>query len=438
MNRFRDILIVICAILFTLCGKSPTTPVPTTGIIIGKILKASDSTAIPQANIILYNANTNAPVTRVVSGSDGSFEFEVAASGNYYLKVSAQNFLPSPPMGGEAVAFAVAIGDTADRSLYLDAYPAAHAFGGISGYVRQGSAGVPGVLVVASNGSNAVSGVTGPDGYYILYNVTSGSYALNCYREGYRQDTAQVTVQVAADSIQTGINLSVTNNAAAAAAGSLQCLATNGPDSVDVTLVNPLTREAVPGLVVMSGIGGAGWRLNNVPPGSYIVWATYRNDGYVMDPDAIFKHGLPSITVPPVDTLLTITTISITGAVPLVSPTNKPDSLFPEEITAATPLFKWTKESSFASAKEFIIEVFDIRGNSIWGGFDSTGVLRCRAMISGAQDSAIYNFDSSATQALQAGQSYRWKVYADANASPGVQQLLSASEDLMGLFKVIK
>jgi hypothetical protein len=50
--------------------------------------------------------------------------------------------------------------------------------------------------------------------------------------------------------------------------------------------------------------------------------------------------------------------------------------------------------------------------------------------------SVTFNFDGTASESLQAGEIYQWKLYADFYGTPGVQQLISASEDLMGIFKI--
>ena len=86
---------------------------------------------------------------------------------------------------------------------------------------------------------------------------------------------------------------------------------------------------------------------------------------------------------------------------------------------------------------EYIIEVFNSNGEVIWGGFDSSGVIQHPKIEAVNSMSVVYNFDSSAVDSLHVGETYRWKVYADNDATANVQTLLSSSERLMGLFKVV-
>jgi hypothetical protein len=52
--------------------------------------------------------------------------------------------------------------------------------------------------------------------------------------------------------------------------------------------------------------------------------------------------------------------------------------------------------------------------------------------------SIIYNSDGTASQALESGNTYRWKIYAskDDTKEPTGWKLISSSEEQMGLFKV--
>jgi hypothetical protein len=172
--------------------------------------------------------------------------------------------------------------------------------------------------------------------------------------------------------------------------------------------------------------------LSGIPLGSYIAWASYRNDGYVMDPDWIYKNGLPEVTFATGDTLKTLD-FSLTDAIAIVSPTNAADSIYAVPVDTVAPTFTW---ESYPSTHEYIIEVYDSHGDLIWGGFDTNGVVR-HSQISQSQTSAVFNFDHSASDTLQNGGIYRWKIYADNSASLNVQGLISSSEDLRGLFKVV-
>ena len=152
--------------------------------------------------------------------------------------------------------------------------------------------------------------------------------------------------------------------------------------------------------------------------------------------NVIFKMGYPMVTFAGTESLSE--DFTITGAIEIVSPTNPPDNVYPAMADSTVPAFVWTKQSSFASAKEYIIEVKDFNGNVLWGGYDrATGAIN-HAQITQVADTAriLYNFDGQGAPPLQPGVIYQWKLYADNNDASGVQTLLSSSEDLMGLFMV--
>ena len=55
-------------------------------------------------------------------------------------------------------------------------------------------------------------------------------------------------------------------------------------------------------------------------------------------------------------------------------------------------------------------------------------------IIEVTKDGLLFNFDGSALSQLHSGNIYQWRIYSDDDAIAGIQTLLSASEDLMGLF----
>jgi hypothetical protein len=150
-----------------------------------------------------------------------------------------------------------------------------------------------------------------------------------------------------------------------------------------------------------------------------------------MDPDWIRKFGLPTVSFAAAGEDSTLD-FSVTGAISIISPTNHPDTINPVAIATTTPTFKW---EMYSGRQEYIIEVFDGRGNTIWGGFGPDGMPR-HATIGAQQTEAAYNFDNSATQPLEHGNNYRWKIFADGDPKDTVYELISASEDLLGLFMV--
>jgi hypothetical protein len=436
----KKILMIALSVIFVFifvngcsCSDDGNNPVALTyGVIKGRIIDAlsSGSGGIASANVVACNANTNAPVTRTFSDAQGYYRIEVAA-GTYYLKVAAQSFEPSPPLNGEPLPFYVPVNDSVVKDVYLTPDPQAGSTGSISGTVSSGTSLMVNVLVVATrtSDSSAVSGVSGPNGFFVLCNIPAGDYSIRCYTAGYSQ-ISDTSVTVSAGSGITGITLHLAACSNTSLSGQVTFLASQN-SQVDITLVHPVTRDAVPGLDTISD-ANKNYLLSGIPLGTYVAWASYRNDGYVMDPDWIYKNGLPVVTFTAADTIRTLD-FSVTGAITILSPTNAADSIYPVPVDTVAPAFTW---ESYSSTHEYIIEVYNSHGDVIWGGFDTNGVVR-HAQIDQQQTSAVFNFDGSASDSLENGGIYRWKIYADNDASLNVQGLISSSEDLRGLFKVV-
>ena len=412
--------------------RMPHKPDETVAAVDIRVLKALDSTPVPDANIMLYDADKEEARTRLSSGADGK-SFLECDPGNYYVKITAQGYKPL-----QSVPFSLPGGDTTQKVFYLDTLSIAQP-GQINGHVYNGSPNpdnaISGALVKVENNADQTcySVVSGPDGYYVLFNLPYGDYTITPRIAGYTLASAP-TVSISDSSLHT-INVTMNSIAGDTLTGSVQCKATSGPDSVDVALMDSAIFSTIPGLTVIAPL--ASYTITKVPPGRYLAWASFRNDGYVMDPDDIFKQGYPMVEFNGTITSLS-KNFTITGAIQIVSPTNPPDDVFPVLADSAVPTFVWTKQSSFASAKEYIIEVKDYNGNILWGGYNrATGAVN-HAQITQVADTARirYNFDGQSVPALRPGVVYQWKLYADNSDLQGVQTLLSSSEDQMGLFMV--
>ncbi|MEJ2103212.1 MAG: hypothetical protein P8X47_01400, partial [Ignavibacteriaceae bacterium] len=171
------------------------------------------------------------------------------------------------------------------------------------------------------------------------------------------------------------------------------------------------------------------YSISNIPAGEYLAWASYKNDGYVMDPDWIFKNP-GALFVSFAGDSSKERDFSVTDAITIISPTNPPEDITPAIADSIIPTFRW---SAYPQTKEYIIEVRDINGELIWGGFKANGEIR-HSQIPKEGTSVKFNFDGSALSQLQPGNIYQWRLYADDDAAPNIQTLLSTSEDLMGLF----
>lgn len=271
--------------------------------------------------------------------------------------------MPSSHKDGTPLSFQVIEDETTWKDVYLDKDISADSCGSISGtIIGTDSITIAGVLIITTDATSALSfsGTSGPDGYYIVYNVKPGTYSIDCFKAGYLQVTKPVIVNVTPNSTNPGNNIVLQYGESATLSGQISFLAIVN-SIVDITLFHHITREAIPGLATYNNTSTNTYQLNDVPPGHYIAWATYRNDGYVMAPDAIRKFGLPYVII--ADTTTDATeNFSVTRPITIVSPTNPADTILPMLIMTTPTTFVWEK---YPSAKEYIIEVSDSKGDDI-------------------------------------------------------------------------
>ncbi|WP_245558467.1 MSCRAMM family protein [Fulvivirga imtechensis] len=424
--------IIVSPILFFNCSKDD--PKPSTGKLEGTVTDIETGSGIENVQIIVFDVESSLPTETTLS-TDASGTFSGTFSpGTYYLKFFKQGYEAVPPRGIEAVAFSVEAGGTVSQSAEMS--PSAVINGGfISGKAATGSAGVAGALIVAEDLANekAYSTISDKDGNYSIYNIPQGSYEVKAYLLNYSSNV--VSANLSANTETSGINIDLTEGASGSLTGTVRNLATDNKD-VDVSLVHPITKETIPGLTTVSA--NLAYTISNIPDGTYIARATYKNDERVMDPDRIAKFGEPEVTFN-AGGALTLT-FDITGSIKLNTPTNDPSSTQPIEITSTTPTFAWT---AYSSTSDYVIEVVDVAtGNVIWGGLDYSGADPVKnIVIPSSQKTIQYNEDGNATMAeLVPGRTYRWKVYAsknDQNSTTG-WTLISSSEDQLGLIKVVE
>jgi hypothetical protein len=399
----------------------------------GTIYRKEDNTSIPGANVVLYDANNNNPLLRTTSNAFGKYRFP-ADSGNYYLGVTAMGRISSPAPGGRYTPFRLDLKTTYTRNFYMRRDSSGTPVGGLMGTIKvTGLENLSGILVIASApDSSSFSATTGPDGSFVFNNLPVGDgYVVKAYHSGLAGDTTTVKADVALGAVTPGVVVNMAVDPGRALKGQVQFLAATNI-TADITLVDPDNRLAIPGLRTYNTGGSTTYRLDGIPMGTYIVWGSYLNDGYVMDPDHIRKFGLPKVTYLAADTVK-VQDFAFTRAIQITRPTNPPDSLYPAPVLSMQPWFVWKHE---ASAQEIIIEVFDSKGERIWGGWDSTGTILHKQILAhpGGLDSVQFNFDSTAISPLIRTDTYSWKVYSDGDRAPGIQKLISSTEDLRGLF----
>lgn len=395
-----------------------------------RTVRGTDTAQVSGADATVYDAATGAPVLRLAPEASGVLGGSLPP-GTYYLRVAGQGYLPYPSAGVAPIPFTVAMDEVSRRDVLLVADPNAASLGGLAGRILADSSARAGVLVVAlrlSDSSSAAT-TTAPDGSYVLFNLDTGATVLRFAKAGYAQVGGAPEVEVLAGRMGQAPDASLSAVRGTRLTGKITFLASSNA-TVDVTLLDPRTRAAVPGLRATTDSAGLAYEIDSIPPGRYLAWASFRNDGYVTDPDRILRAGLPIVEIAATDSGETMD-FSVTDAIILVSPTNAADSVRPVPVGSSSPVFRWIK---YPSAKEYVIEVVDERGNRIWGGYDRDGAID-HAQITA--DSARFDFDGTAAiDSLVPGRVYQWRVWADRDLAPGVQELISGSEDQRGLFVV--
>jgi hypothetical protein len=414
---------MLSSLLFYQCSEDNIVePDPTT--VMQVIVKSSaDSSVIAGANVVLYNANTGESVSRTFSGNDGIAKFDNISAGNFYSRISAQGFNEVPQGSVNPVPFSVSSGQTFSQTYYMDELQGT--FGKIEGTVTPNLSGF--LIVATSSGMNTeYHTYSGPDGYFVLFNVPYESYAVDAIKSGY-QSANQPQVTLSSGSSSASVQINVNQITGSTLTGKVTFLAAqNG--IVDISLLDKISYSVVNGLTAMIDTS-RDYAINNIPAGEYVAWASYENDDYVMDPDWIFKNP-GALNVSFTTDTSKVRDFSVTGAINIVSPTNPANSITPALADSVVPTFHWI---AYPQTKEYIIEVRDINGNLIWGGFTASGEIR-HSQIPKEWNSVEFNFDGSALLQLNSGEVYQWRIYSDDDATQNVQTLLSSSEDLMGLF----
>ena len=329
------------------------------------------------------------------------------------------------------IPFFVSPEDTTGREIWLDDHGDAGMTGSIQGYIDPAE---PNFLVLAEStgGQGEFTTASGPDGFFVLFNLPYGDYDVRALQAGWLQD-APVSAMLNDTAKVDTVTVPVTAYDGSVLTGSVSFLASEN-STVDITLLDPETRAVVPGLTVMSDPGNLNYRTEGIPDGDYIAWASLANDGYVLDPDWLFKNpgglDLSFDAVSQVDL-----DFSVTGAISLIFPTNPADSTVAAMADSTVPSFRW---QPYPSAKEYFIEVRDIDGDVLWGGFNADGTSN-HAFIGANVGIVPYNFDGQPdAPELEPGQVYQWQIWADLGTKQDmfVEQLISSSEDLRGIFQV--
>jgi hypothetical protein len=424
MKRKIALFLIFPTLLWISSCKKSADPAPTVGTLTGTITKLNTTTKLSNVKLIVFDANTNAPVgASVTTDANGNYTISLNP-GSYYAKVSGQGYDDIPSRGISAIPFDITTGVTTRNDYQMNASTLTNA-GFISGKITTGGTALGGVLVVASDGTNAYSSLSDSQGNYTIFNVPANTYSVQGWIASYNSNQANATVASGSETANT--HLSLTAGASGTVTGTITFLATTAVE-VDVALTHPITHETIPGLSTMTA--ASNYTILKVPTGTFLARATYRNDDRVVDPDWILKNGEPTVTV---STSSIQRNFSLTGSMTLSSPTNAATSNQPFSVTSTTPTFSW---NAYPSTNDYVIEVTNSNGKVIWGGFSGSGVtLTKKVSLPSSQTSVVFNYDGQATESLQPGRVYRWKVYASKNDNTNIPawKLISSSEDQRGL-----
>ena len=98
---------------------------------------------------------------------------------------------------------------------------------------------VPGALVIAIRQSDSItiSGVSGPDGFYVLYNIPEGTYEMQASLSGWYQATRVINIGVTRQTVTSGADIQLTANAGTSLSGRVTFLAAQNSE-VDITLAH--------------------------------------------------------------------------------------------------------------------------------------------------------------------------------------------------------
>lgn len=395
------------------------------------VTDSESGAVLADVRVLVFDANTNLPVGNALTTDSQGVATDKFDPGTYSLKLSKQNYESSPARDVSALPHNVTTGQTTETNVAMISTGNTSA-GSISGNVADAAGPVAGVLVVATNTGDAVafSSVTDGTGNYIIYNAPAATYNVKAWLTEYNSDEVPATVVQATETVDVDITL--TTGASGTVSGAVTFLATDNGE-VDVALIHPITGDVIPG--TSTHTASMLYSISGVPDGTFIARASFENDTYIMDPDAIVKFGEPTVTV-------AANTIDrpfdVTGAVTLSTPTNLAADTTPAEVSTLTPTFTWV---AYASSSDYVVEVINASGKVIWGGFsDGGGALPIKNYtVPSSELSAVFNIDANASEPLVDGETYRWRVYAskDAGGNSGDWNLISASEDQMGIFKVV-
>ena len=398
----------------------------------GRVFDLETEDGIGAARVTALDANGSPAASVAVSDADGIYALSIPAvrdedgepiRSDVTLRADASGYVSFPSGVRTALPIDLSAATASDdgwtvasaaTDIGLVAQPDGTGTASIYGTVERTQDGT-GVLVVVEQGDEGVSAVADIDGSYAVFNLASGSADVTAYARGasYEHVAAQLD-----DGAATEVDLAGTDAARGAVSGNVQIVNAPGGATTSVILVVESTFDDVlargdmpPGLRAPSppaepNVSGD-YSITGVPAGSYVLLASFENDGLVRDPDtSIGGTQIQHIEVVGGETI-SAEGFKVTEALALTSP----GSDAPEMVTEA-PLLRWEDDSS---EDTYAVEVFDALGHLAWSE-QIEGV-------SGDDPSLLYGGP------LESGMYYQFRVTSIKDGVP-----ISRTEDLRGVF----
>lgn len=334
--------------------------------------------------------------------------------------------------------------------------------GQIAGALTLPASGAGVLLVAEETTSHAgLTAVPGSDGAFAFFNVPDGTYEVRAFAQGvnYAPATVVITGGVPAP---TTLALAAAGAPTATVSGSVNFVSGRAWDLTSVLLVVASTfdpvrvRGATPAGLKAGGVAST-WTIAGIPDGHYRVLAGFETDYVVRDPSDIggtavlefqVVGGAPRL-MDGVTSASSLEAFKITGAVRLTAPLRDasgactsipavslpadPAGLIPGACVEAdaAPAFGW---EGFSSQDFYEVRVLDELGAVAWHARIVKGATG--TVYGAATGTAGVEATLSAPAALVAGRTYQVKVAArnDPKTPGGVEETLSVSEDLLGVF----
>ena len=390
----------------------PPPPPPPTQLSI-RVVDATNDSAIAGAEVTILQLGQT-----LVTDASGAILIDPIDPGSYTYRAQAAGYVLEPRARHDLKSTTVEKEKTTMLTIALDPRPNTTAGGTIEGNVTAAGAPVEGALVVATSLRAFVAYSDKAGHYRILGAEAPNLYSVTAFIQGYSSTTVN-SVDLAVSDTKTA-DLTLTAGAGATVGGRL----IGGTGTSSVVIAHKETRYTIPGLVAKGTLGG-NYSISGVPPGTYEIYSGLEEDGVSFDAESLVDlsgyHLGPTVNV--VGTSSESVDLRYAAAILGVAPTDT-------STVVAPPTFTWP---SVQEANRYLVEVRNVLGQVIYGGFDQQG----RPINPIQAPATMLRYDGA--QPLARGAFYSWRVYALKPVTTGALfEIVSASEELGGEFRVAR